>query len=62
MELFWKDTVMKIKALPPDKRLKVIEGLTKMLAQQPKGHSEDLLDSLKHVSKSSCEKINDQNR
>jgi len=29
MDLFWKETITMIKALPPDKRLKVIDGLTK---------------------------------
>ena len=44
MELFCEETLMKLKALPPEKRMKVIDGLAKMLAARPKGLSKEQRD------------------
>ena len=41
MQLFSEETLMKLKALPPEKRMKVIDGLAKMLAARPKGFSRE---------------------
>jgi len=38
MQLFCEETLMKLKALPPEKRMKVIDGLAKMLAARPKDY------------------------
>jgi hypothetical protein len=41
MQLFCEETLMKLKALPPEKRSKVIDGLAKMLAARPKEYLRD---------------------
>ena len=41
MQLFWEETMMKLKALPPEKRMKILDGLAKMLAARPKGLSKE---------------------
>ena len=38
MQLFCEETLMKLKALPREKRTKVIDGLAKMLAARPKDY------------------------
>jgi len=38
MQLFCEETLMKLKALPPEKRTKVIDGLAKILAARPKDY------------------------
>jgi len=45
MQLFSEETLMKLKALPPEKRRKVIDGLVKMLAARPKGLSKEQRES-----------------
>jgi len=41
MQLFSEETLMNLNALPSEKRVKVIEGLAKMLAARPKGFSRE---------------------
>ncbi len=38
-----KDILAKLKALPPDSRDEVINGLAKMLTDRPKGLSKELM-------------------
>lgn len=46
MQLFSEETLMKLKALPPEKRMKVIDGLAKMLAAPPKDYLRVLRENL----------------
>jgi hypothetical protein len=46
MQLFSEETLMKLKALPAEKRMKVIDGLAKMLAARPKDYLRALRENL----------------